>query len=904
MTDIYQNNRALANLYRKSLQDKISCTIRPEEFDDLVKKDAQQFYLAFKNRITLIASEETEKHKTELRSSSNCHLLLLKQSALVDTLIQASFRTAVWFHNFTEHDNLQEKEIPVAILARGGYGREEMFFRSDVDMQIVSGSATGAVSRKNIRKVIHHFEYLFVFQDVFPTASSACHADLEEFKQETILQKPAHFLSLLESRLVTGSSAIYVEFIHLVKSYARAHQDSILSYCLQNKSYFEVQNTVFQQEPNVKEELRRLYWALISVRLRKEIDTANKFELLYELYEKKILSASAFKNLQTALNFLTRVRLFLHCDQKGAHRDVLSYEIRDKISQSMGYDLKSFYSEYFHRAAYPMKRYSRNLYWESMTHETKKVKNLSKYLALNAENQIIADKDPEKLFSESPRSVFKLFAWVAEKNYFLSYQITRSIENHVDNMCPIFMDTEDQKEVQSYFKRIISGKYFAKSLRLLREFGLLGNYYIPEFKDVCGLLQDIYVHQFPTDMHILSALDELNKLEFEQEADPFLADLYHSVKDRTALKLAVLLHDIGKGAKTEDQNEELLGGRMVRTILPGLGYGDKPRRIDDVSFLVEKHLMMRDLMFLDPEADDTYDMVWDLVNHNAERLKMLVLLTYADRGGTKMKMTSSQINELKLFYQYTLHHKTREDVPSSVKHDFLKMVRLPRDLQIQLEIYNEYVQSREPYLAEFLYRPGEPADLIVCARDQKNLLFNIATILVFNQLEIVQASIQTLGGNVFDVFKVKSSSGEPVDHSNFFFLKKQIKDDLRRVLTEKIPLASVYKGKSLITSAEKDPYKDIKLKIKIIGRAIKLETRDLFGIFMMETRVFSKFNMEVKKAVVHSHQGSASNIFYLRPEDISQIMSNEEHFTRALNSALQSMSDPHSFLLQEPVETC
>ncbi|MEE9259215.1 MAG: HD domain-containing protein, partial [Nitrospinaceae bacterium] len=752
MTDFYQNNRALTERYRQELQKKIAALIHPAEFAGPGTPDPQKFYLEYKNRIVAIADEETGKHQEELLSSENCHLLLLKQTALVDTLIQASLRTAVWFHNRMDNTNLRETDVPVAIVARGGYGREEMYFRSDVDIQIVSKATTDETGQAATRKIVGHFEYLFIFQDIFPTASSACYSESETLTQDVLSQKISDFFSLLEHRFVAGDRSVYEEFKDSVKKAALAHQEVILNHCMKHKTCYEVHNTVFQQEPNIKEELRRLYWALFLVRFRKGLETTNQFELLYELYEKKILSAPAFKNMQGALNFLSKVRFFLHCHQKGAHRDVLSYEVRDKIAESMGYDLKTFYEHYFHRAAYPLKRYSRNLYWESMTLETKKVKNLSKYFALNADDQIISDKNPETLFLENPQSVFKLFAWVAEKNYFLSYQITRSIEDQADKMCPIFMDAEEQKEVQSYFERIINGKYFAKALRLLREFGLLGNYYIPEFKNIYGLLQDIYVHQFPTDMHTLSALDELNKLELKKDADPFLVELYHSLKDKTTLKLAVLLHDIGKGAKTKDQNEELLGARMVRTILPSLGYTDKPQRTDDVAFLVEKHLIIRDLMFLDPEEDDTYDMVWDLVDNNAERLTMLVLLTFADRGGTKMKMTSLQINELKLFYQYTLHHKKRENVPTPVKLDFLKMVRLPRELQTRLGIYNEFIQSGDPFLAEFLFKPGQPADLIVCAKDQKGLLMNIATVLVFNQLQIVEANIQTSGNNVFDVF--------------------------------------------------------------------------------------------------------------------------------------------------------
>ena len=61
-------------------------------------------------------------------------------------------------------------------------------------------------------------------------------------------------------------------------------------------------------------------------------------------------------------------------------------------------------------------------------------------------------------------------------------------------------------------------------MKLLIAF-ILENYLILEFKNLRGLLQDIYVHKFPTDVHILAALDALNGLEFKKTADPFLAEL-------------------------------------------------------------------------------------------------------------------------------------------------------------------------------------------------------------------------------------------------------------------------------------------------------------------------------------------------------------------------------------------
>ena len=413
------------------------------------------------------------------------------------------------------------------------------------------------------------------------------------------------------------------------------------------------------------------------------------------------------------------------------------------------------------------------------------------------------------------------------------------------------------------------------------------------------MLQDIYVHKFPTDIHILSALDVLNGLEFRDTADPFLSELYHSQRDKTALKLSVLLHDIGKGAKVGDQKEELVGAKMIPQILKNLGYNDKPKRVDDVSFLVEKHLTMYDLMLLDPEADDTYDMVLDLVNHDKERLKMLVLLTHADRGGTKMDLSSSQIEQLKLFYQYTLHHKKRESVPNNVKLEFLKMVRLPRELQTQLEIYNKFTQSREPFIAEMLFMPGRPSELILCTQDIRGFLHKISAVLAFNQLDIVEANIQTFRDKVFDVFKVIDSTGKPIDYGDFFFIQQRIQDDLRRIFINQEPLASIFKGKTIHKISEKSPFKEVKFKMKTIGRSVKLSTHNLPGTFMMEAKVFSDTHMECQKAVLHTYQGTASNVFYLRPEDVEKIMNNQEHFIQTFKKSLQPLLSGEPLFLQE-----
>jgi len=902
MNELYLANRNLSESYRQTLQEKISSLDQSIFFSGETDINPQKYYLDFKDRALELVHHETELLQKECLQSDNCHLILLKQTVLVDTVVQAAFASALRIFNHQHHQDLTQETAPLAILARGGYGREEMYFRSDVDIQIVAQSSLKDEEKKRAEEIIRHFEYLFIFQDIFPASGNSCYTENESFENDLNPENVAQFLALLEHRFVTGNIFVYKEFKSSVKTVSLMNQEEIIKHCLSHGGYYEVQNTVFKQEPDIKEELQRLYWALASVRIIQKIEKTNQFELLNHLFAENLISPLAFKSLQKGYNFLAKVRLLLHMNQKGAHRDVLSYEVREKIGQSMGYKVREFFQEYFFEAVYPVKRFSRNLYWESMASDTQKKKNLSEYFSLNTQNQIFFEKESETLFSNNPFWFFKVFIWVAERNYYLSYEVTRAIEQNIEQAYPIFTDDASNLEIQNCFKRIIRGKYFAKALRLLHEFGILENYLIPEFKNLRGMLQDIYVHKFPTDVHILSALDVLNGLEFRKTADPFLAELYHSQRDKTALKLAVLLHDIGKGVKVGDQNEELVGARLIPKILAKLGYDNKPKRVEDVAFLVEKHLTIYDLMLLDPEADGTYDMVLDLVNHDKERLKMLVLLTHADRGGTKMDMSATQIQQLKLFYQYTLHHKKRESVPNTIKLEFLKMVRLPRELQSQLEIYYKFSQSKKPFMAEMLFNPGQPSDLIVCTQDTQGFLHKVSAVLAYNQLDIVQANIQTMKDKVFDVFKVINSSGEPIDYGDFFFIQNRIQEDLQNIFIEKQSLATIFNGRTFGNNAENTRFQNIKLKMKTIGRSVKLATHNLPGTFMMETKVFADANMECQKAVLHTHQGTASNVFYLRPQDVEKIMNQEDHFIKTFTKALAPLLTGKSVFLQEDVK--
>ena len=462
MTSPLAANRTQAELYRKELLLRFANLVDPQSIQGIDDPNPQNYYLEYKNILLGIIEGETDLLQKELKTSENAHLLLLKRTALVDTLVQTSFSTAIFLYNHSHKKNIKADDIPIAIAAKGGYGREEMYFRSDVDIQIITKSSAENEASESTKEIINSFEYIFVFQDIFPGSGHTSCSVISSTKSELDEKNPATFFSLMEHRYITGDPLVYSEFKDSVKSAQIKNESAIIKYCLQHRTYYEIQNTVFQQEPNLNDELRRLYWALALIRIREGLETTNRFELLYELLKIGKISDPAFKTIQYGLNFLARARMFLHCCQKGAHRDMLSYEVREEIADAMGFTVQEFYKEYFLKSVLPLKRHSRNIFWEAQAFDAKKEMDLSENYAINAGQQIIFAKDPEFYKWDDIALFLEPFSWMSKENYHLSFPVTRALEQNMDQILPMFQGALGEHEIQNIFKSIIEGKYTLK----------------------------------------------------------------------------------------------------------------------------------------------------------------------------------------------------------------------------------------------------------------------------------------------------------------------------------------------------------------------------------------------------------------------------------------------------------
>lgn len=878
-------------LYRDSLYRELHTYFQDDfsagQNNKIAKPDFNVFY---SKKLTQFVNE---KSKIDLESIAKNHFpfeILLRRTALVDAVVTFSLECAVRQFNVKNKTSLKPENFPFTLVARGGYGRREMFPMSDIDLAIVSNHQPS--DDKTVKEIIHNFEYLFIHQNIFLTSSSFGYLKLNKIGMPVSRKDIISFRSLLEARYVSGNKDIYNIFHEKICAILQSNKKQFIEDSNVYAESYTIENTVFQQEPDVKKDIRRLYWALFLAKIKFGFEESSMIEILDKLFSEKQINEQIYNRDLIAFNFLIKIRLLLHIVKPSGNKDNLSFEYREKIAHTMGFELNEFYKKYYYLAALPLKIDGRNIFWHCLAHDEKAEKKINTYLGENSNHSIVFLPGKEKIFFKEPGKIFSLMELIARKGYGMSYPVILSVEKNIDNLVPVFMNAKTKEKMILKFQEILKGKYFAKAIRNMHEFGLISNFIIPEFKRICGLPQDIYVHRFPVDIHIIASLDALNTLELEQ-GDPFLVQSYKNLKNSMLLKIAILLHDIGKGfmADFQNKNENEIGEYLVPAILKKICIVNQ-KDVETICFLVGKHLAMKDLLDLDPSDNETYELIWKLIDGDVEKLRMLILLTFADRYGTKMKMSSSQISTLKHIYQRTLYYEEKETVDESLKLEFINLIDFPPDLQTQLDTYSAYKKSKKSFAVQLYYVEKKPADLILCLKDQPGILYRIACILAFNKLSVIDAQIHTWNNVALDIFKLADANGKTIDYANFYYMQRCLKEDIEKVLVKGYLVNDLYKNKTLVEPNTRKQYKEILLKIRIIGRAVKIITPDILGIFMQTAKAFASKNIPIHRAIFHCRNNNASNVFYLRYEDINKISSDMAGFYTYLAAELNKLIVP------------
>jgi [protein-PII] uridylyltransferase len=606
-----------------------------------------------------ISTKELARIKEQFASNGDGNAALLGRTALVETIIERLWKQ----HIYAESNGPAD----FAIVALGGFGRRWLFPFSDIDVLFLHG---GNGTEEKFKEPIRKFS-----QDLWDLGlklSPATRTIAECARFEAANSEFA--ISLLDCRHLAGDHRLFARLHDEVipKLLARESEQIVKRLGeLTRTRHGKFGSTVFHLEPNVKDgpgglrDYNVVCWLSLMAALEQ-----------YHVWpsDDAILPVSIQAPFAAALNALVSIRCFLHF-RHNRDDNTLTWESQDAAAAKK---IGVAYSPRTIRAANDpsgaevlstaewMRLYfshARSVHHVcvqmleeipaarlSLHHQFQQLRSRLSNAEFLVEDGVLLFRQPAAL--DDPELVLRAFRFLARHGLRLS----SSTEAQIERAFPALEAVPPKgTELWHLLQEILVAPHAADALRAMHSLRLL-TLLFPEFAGIDALVVRDYSHRFTVDEHTFVAIDNLHALRQSQSKwDQRYAELLEELEQPDLLYFALLLHDVGKGAKSDDHVRASV--RIAEVVLERLDL-DAPD-CETVLFLIDRHLelsaaMRRDIF--DPETVRTFAEKVE----TPERLKMLCLLTYADiKAVNPEALTPWKAENIWQLYIATANHLNR-----------------------------------------------------------------------------------------------------------------------------------------------------------------------------------------------------------------------------------------------------
>ncbi len=604
-----------------------------EIYSSLLKKRLKQKGLCFPGDaergayVTFLKGllrEEKEKIKELHLAGAGGSEVVFRITAWTDAVLKELFDAA------KEQSGKSGKDIPLALLAVGGYGRGELNPFSDLDVMFLTARKIDPLSRG----VADFCLYLMWDLNLDIGYSIRTIPDCVRLAASDIQAKT----SLIESRYLAGNREVYQSFLkESGRSILSRNVEGYLKTKIRdvNDRHKKFGGSLYMKEPHVKEGvggLRDIHTAFWIAKVKYGVDSLSR------LRDRGVVSEKEYDILRHSLEFLWKVRNHLHY-LSGRHNDRLTMEMQEEMATFFRYkDFKHYLAvERFMRGYY---LHTRNVrYFTTMLiNRCSPPPAGRRFSVFSLRKKMVGDgfaivgkrlcvpENRKHFFQESPFRLMEVFA-LSQRYEVPPADATK--QKIISSLGLVTDEFRGSSRVRDLFLKILSGKTAVVStLRQMHELRFLGKY-IPEFGALTALVQHELYHAYTVDEHSLVALEHLDGLRgTPYPEENFYSELFREVERPEILYLSLLLHDIGKAIGAGHVN---LGGKAVRTIMRRMGFPREDGRT--VEFLVRNHLVLAHLS----QRRDIHEsgLIRQLarVIQDEERLRMLTLITYCDSRG-------------------------------------------------------------------------------------------------------------------------------------------------------------------------------------------------------------------------------------------------------------------------------
>ncbi|MDD2789999.1 MAG: HD domain-containing protein [Sulfurimonas sp.] len=572
------------------------------QIENIIEKNGSDFELSklFKQYIT-----EYKSSLPELFQSSQGKDFLVKHTKKLDSILELMYKTVLRraFGNYMP----MRSNIPIAIVALGSYGREQLCVHSDIDLLIVYEEINGY----NLELIIEKLFYLAL--DAGLKLGHRVHKVNDLFKAST--EDITIRTSLMESRLITGSTFTWHATMRQLNRIRLYKQKEFILAKIEEAQIRRKKNPTSMQ-PNIKESVgglrdtQLLYWIA---------QTIYGISSLKEM-SGNLFSDEEYKEYRMALELLFRVRSALHLITN-KQEDRLLLEHIPAVSRLLGFSDER-------------KMVTRVLQAQW------RINNFTQIFAKKMVRQYLVEKPMIATLRQSRLS--KGFYLIDDRLY-ASYNIKFKSINSLLEMLVALKDKPYQfdagflnqftyakiahplsKKTYTLLKELLKKRNMHCFLKLFYDAGILHQLFL-NFKKVMHLPQFDGYHHFPVDIHSINCIKFLENIE-----DPFIKELYDELSDeeRLLLKIAVLFHDTGKGRK-QDHSE--VGAKLIAPLAKRLALSEDA--LNRIVLLVRHHILMSSVAFKENIHNEKTLYTFMSYINDTKNLKLLYILTYADING-------------------------------------------------------------------------------------------------------------------------------------------------------------------------------------------------------------------------------------------------------------------------------
>jgi [protein-PII] uridylyltransferase len=532
---------------------------------------------------------------------------LLKHTKKIDTVIKMIYQVAQreMFGDYAPMKN----SIPLALVALGSYGREQLCVHSDIDLMIVYKEIPGYNTKEMIEKI------LYILWDTGLKLGHRVHTveELYEISKTDITIKTA----LIESRFIEGSHFIWTATQNAI---SKIRHDNIKEFIQLKLAEQKTKHQKFPliMEPNLKEGVGGFRDANLVFWIGKIFYNVNSIKDL----PSQIVDEKEYRSFRISLEFLFRVRSALHLVTK-KKEDKLRLDLIPSIARLLGFpETQQGHMKFAKKVTESLKiiRLYSTIWLDKLTKE---------YIAEDHEKNFIYPK------AKDFNGLLKQLCVHAKKPFYA----------HPTFLQQLIKAQKPERPDEALYQTISKIFYQPHSYSILGSlsYARLLKYTIPAIKKVVDLPQFDGYHQYAVDIHSMKSVYHLEHIE-----DPFIQTLFVTLNpdEKALLKLVTFLHDAGKGRK---RDHHFVGASLFKIFANKLHID--PELIKTGETLILYHTLMSNVA----QREDLYSekVILAFASHfkTKKLLDMIYILTYADMNGVgKNTYNSFNARLIKILY--------------------------------------------------------------------------------------------------------------------------------------------------------------------------------------------------------------------------------------------------------------